>query len=168
MEKEGILNKDDPIQMIVLFLVYGPRIQAAVDRAVVAWNAHQVSSEGGQEPRAMFELGRLEARRLGYWENDCPEGFEAVVDAAWKRAEVDIIRANGGRRPTSLDEAHAGLRVHDDKKLNRARELLSHIDLERNDGDWGTDVYIEAVSALYAVVEELQREAESSDEEDDS
>lgn len=164
MEKEGLLNKDDPVQTMALFLVFAPRIQAAVDRAVDAWNAHQMSSEHGQEPRAMFELGRLEARRLGYWENDCPEDLERMVAEAWEETEANIIQANGGRRPSALDEYHAGLRIHDDQKLNKARELLDHIDFKRDDGEWGTDVYLEAVSALSIAVEELRRDAESSDE----
>lgn len=164
LERQKLLDMSDPMQSMVLFLVFAHRIQASIDRAVLAWNSHQVRSEGNQEPRAIFELGRVKASRLGYWKNDARQDLEAIVSTASALARAQAIAANNGRPPTAVDEFRAGLRVHDDARLNRARQLLHDVDLEEDDGNWGIEVYLKAVPVLYARVAQLERDAESGSE----
>ncbi|KAF7311732.1 Integrase catalytic domain-containing protein [Mycena indigotica] len=70
LEESQLLHMDNAIERVCLFLVYQPRIQAALDRARDSWNHHKLRTEREKTPTAIFELSRQNAIRLGYWTGD--------------------------------------------------------------------------------------------------
>ena len=45
MEESGLLDVTNPLHLFVLHYVYSPRINAAIDSFVEAWNKHPIRTE---------------------------------------------------------------------------------------------------------------------------
>lgn len=159
MQKSGILHMVDLIEKTALFLVYQPRIQASLSEAADAWNSHGLRTEGYRSPTRLYGLSRLLAKRLGYWDKDPGDSLEVASDPLYGIEEADL----GPTYATPEEEMAAGVRIHDEARLNEARELLQEldIDLDREDERWGVGVYLEVVAAL----RRLADDSANSDEE---
>ncbi|KAJ7725804.1 hypothetical protein B0H16DRAFT_1332570 [Mycena metata] len=155
LEKNELLDMENPIHSVCLFLVFHRRIQAALDRAREAWNHHRMRTQHDKTPVAMYELSRAAAITRGYWTGDPGDdndvasdplyGYDgeaplppaaAIVNEPLERTEQPV-----GTGP----EREGGILVNDDEELGRAKELLGEFDCDRDDGNWGIEVYVEAV-----------------------
>ncbi|KAK7059525.1 Integrase catalytic domain-containing protein [Favolaschia claudopus] len=61
LEKNDLLDMENPIHSTCLFLVFQRRIQAALDRARDAWNHHRMRTQHDKTPIAIYELSRTAA-----------------------------------------------------------------------------------------------------------
>lgn len=66
LEEEGLLDMEDSVQRLCLFLVFHPRIQASLNRTRDAWNFHKVRTAKNKTPVALWNLSRMEAISRGY------------------------------------------------------------------------------------------------------
>lgn len=144
LEANGLLHTDNIIEKTALFIVFQPRIQATLDAAAAAWNVHQMRTTGHKSPQVIWHLSRTEALRKGYWHEDPGDDLFTASDPLYG---VD------GQGPLPSDavmeeELVEGIRIHDDARLKQARILLAGVDLERDDGNRGMDVYQEVVRRL--------------------
>lgn len=149
-----------PIERTALFLVYHGRIQASLDRAARAWNTHQMRTEHQKTPLVMWHLSRTEAIRLGYWHSDPGDDFETASDPLYGvQGEGPLPHdPTPDFQPDAEDEIAQGIRINDDARLEKARELLPGIDFDRVDGNHGMNVYQEVVRGLLALQEEWDSE----------
>lgn len=144
LEAHGLLDIEDPIQKIALFLVYQPRIQAMLDAAAAAWNSHQLRTEGHNSPQVLWHLSRSEGMRQGYWNEDPGDDILTASDPLYGVDGEGPLPPN----PTAEEEIEAGIREHDDTLLDQIRESLPDLDFEREDGNRGMNVYQQTVRAL--------------------
>lgn len=165
---EDLLDMDEPIDRISLFLVYEKRIQTSLDQTAKGWNNHSLRTEGNQTPIALWELSRTEAIRKGYWSGD-PGDLPAVAadplygcdgQAPLPPAE-ELDEASGtsqeGKDMSLEEEREQGFRINGDAELDGAREIMGNdFDYERDDGRWGMDVYLKVRETLTQAFEEFQ------------
>ncbi|KAJ7104728.1 hypothetical protein C8R44DRAFT_746407 [Mycena epipterygia] len=94
----------------------------------------------------------------------CPPGGYWTGDAGDTRTEMNELYGVDGEGPAPQNDndptermeqptmpqaqREAGLIVNDDDELKLAATLLEGFDLNRDDGNWGIDVYCEAVVAM--------------------
>ncbi|KAJ7149994.1 hypothetical protein C8R46DRAFT_836031, partial [Mycena filopes] len=155
LEKNGLLDMENPIHSVCLFLVFHRRIQAALDRARDAWNHHRMRTQRDKTPVAIYELSRTAAITRGYWTGDPGDdatiasdplyGYdgEAPQPPAGTTANEPLERTE---QPVGASvERESGILVNDDEDLLAAKELLGAFDCDRDDGNWGIEVYCEAV-----------------------
>jgi hypothetical protein len=92
---------------------------------------------------------------MGYWTGDPGDPVESIhedygVDGNAPSPPA-AERTNDEPGDTS-EQQEAGLRVHDDDELYRAQQLMSDFEFDRDDGNWGIEVYIEAVVVLNSLM----------------
>ncbi|KAJ7272266.1 hypothetical protein C8J57DRAFT_1064396, partial [Mycena rebaudengoi] len=154
LEKNELLDTDNIIHSTCLYLVFINRIQESLDRSREAWNHHRVRTERNRTPIALFELSREAALRGGYWTGDAGDTRTEInelycVDGEGPAPQNDDDPTERTEQPTTPQaQREAGLLVNDDDELKLAATLLEGFDLNRDDGNWGIDVYCEAVVAL--------------------
>lgn len=167
LEENGLLNQEDNVQCLCLYLVFQPRIQASLDSTIRAWNNHKIRTERSRTPIALFELSKEEAIRNGYWTGD-PGDEIAEVDETYGVDEGQNLPPQD-----ELDEDPMALELEDDslidstetealEDLEAARLLLVDVDLEEEDENWGIDVYCRAVQVLQLC---LDNEEDTEEEE---
>lgn len=151
LEECGLLDMRNLVEKTALFLVYQPRIQATLDAAASAWNSHQLRSEAHNSPQVLWHLSKTEAEHQGYWNTDPGDDIVTATDPLYG------VDGEGPLPPDAMlaeEEMDAGLRVHDDARLQKARELLPDINFGREDGNRGMNVYQQVVRALQEVLDE--------------
>ncbi|KAJ7183595.1 hypothetical protein C8R46DRAFT_884066 [Mycena filopes] len=161
LEKNDLLDMENPIHSVCLFLVFHRRIQAALDRACDAWNHHRMRTQRDKTPIAVYELSRTAAITRGYWTGD--PGDDANVVASdplyGYDGEAPLPPALGAndeplertQQPVgTAGEREGGILVNDDDDLLAAKGLLGEFDCDRDDGNWGIEVYCEAVILMMA------------------
>ncbi len=166
LERARLLDMDEEVHRVCLFLVFHSRIQAALDRTRDAWNHHKLRTEHNRTPVALYELSRETALNRGYWTGDPGDPVEQVnsdpaygVDSrvpAPPVAEMNEDPTEARAEPSAEDpqqQRDAGVLLNSDDELDRGREILRGFDFEREDGNWGIDVYIEAVALYYSRLE---------------
>jgi hypothetical protein len=145
-----------------LFLVFQPRIQLSLDRTGDAWNHHKIRTARNKTPIAIFELSHETAIRRGYWTGDAGDDIATASDPFYRYddegplppvgeqgAEQDAVSAG----PEGIDaEWEAGICLNDDEELAGVQQLMEDSSLDRNDENWGIDVYCEAVLVLAAKI----------------
>ena len=57
MEESGLLDVTNPLHLFVLHHVYLPRINAAIDSSVEAWNKHPIRTERNWSPEQIWSNG---------------------------------------------------------------------------------------------------------------
>ncbi|KAK6993145.1 hypothetical protein R3P38DRAFT_2800892 [Favolaschia claudopus] len=80
LEKNDLLDMENPVHSACLFLVFKRRIQAALDRARDAWNHHRMRTQHDKTPIAIYELSRTAAIIRGYWTGDPGDDMDAASD----------------------------------------------------------------------------------------
>ncbi|KAK6993144.1 hypothetical protein R3P38DRAFT_3425961 [Favolaschia claudopus] len=80
LEKNDLLDMENPVHSACLFLVFKRRIQAALDRARDAWNHHRMRTQHDKTPIAIYELSRTAAITRGYWTGDPGDDMDAASD----------------------------------------------------------------------------------------
>ncbi|KAJ7596163.1 hypothetical protein C8J56DRAFT_754162, partial [Mycena floridula] len=81
LEDNNLLDMEDTIHCLCLYLVFQPHIQASLDRTRDAWNHHRIRTAGNRTPLApMYELSRETAIRRGYWTGDPGDDVNIVHD----------------------------------------------------------------------------------------
>ncbi|KAI0686056.1 hypothetical protein C8T65DRAFT_591476 [Cerioporus squamosus] len=159
LEDMGLLDMECEVHRVCLFLVFQKRIQLSLDRTRDAWNHHKIRTEHNRTPVALFELSREKALRRGYWTGDPGDPIADVhndpsygVDDRAPPPPSEETRtdpSSRGEQPSVGDtdaERGAGVVLNSEDELERAKEILSDFDFDWDDGNWGIDVYIEAVS----------------------
>ncbi|KAF7328064.1 Integrase catalytic domain-containing protein [Mycena kentingensis (nom. inval.)] len=155
LEKNGLLDIEDEVQRTCLYLVFAKRIQTNLDRSREAWNHHRIRTERQRTPVAIFELSREAAIQRGYWTGDAGDAIEDVDDMYGVDGAGPVPQENDDplerlEQPTEFDaQRRAGILVNDDDELHLASRLLDGFDVDRDDGNWGIDVYCEAVLLMH-------------------
>ncbi|GAW01233.1 hypothetical protein LENED_002817 [Lentinula edodes] len=156
----GLLDSENSIQSLCLYVVYRNRIQASLDRTLSAWNNHQLRTEHHKTPIAIYELSREKAINQGYWTGDPGDDVRTASHPFYGQEDGDLPPldelANDPTQPNytpynSKDEEKAdGIFVNDDDEIQDVKDFLvaEGFDYDREDGNWGIDVYCEAVMKI--------------------
>lgn len=157
LEEIGMLDMENPVHRVCLYLVYQPRVQQSLERATNAWNNHRIRTAQNKSPIAMYELSKEKAIRLGYWHSDPGDPIsEAAEELYGFDPQAGSPSEDHNESPSNTNtesEKDAGLLVNDDEELDLMRELLHDIDLNRDDDNWGIDVFEEAVRTAEYLIE---------------
>ncbi|PBK67943.1 hypothetical protein ARMSODRAFT_988814 [Armillaria solidipes] len=147
LEENNLLDMDNSVHHICLFLVFHPRIQASLDRTRDAWNHHQLRTEHYKTPIAIYELSREKAIRRGYWTGDPGDSVDEVRRDPYYGIDGDIH----DNYPFAPPEAETAL--NNDEDIEFVKTLMADFNFEAEDSNWGIEVYCEAVIRLLAIVE---------------
>lgn len=145
---------ENSIHRSCLYLVYQPRIQQSLDRTIQAWNNHRIRTAQNKSPTAIYELSKTKAIRLGYWTLDPGDPISQAAEELYgfdPQAAQPSDDNPDDNRPSGCNaqsERDAGLLVNDDEELDKMKELLNGVELDRDDGNWGIDVFEEAVTIV--------------------
>lgn len=160
LEELGLLDMEYHVHRICLFLVFQARIQSSLDRARDAWNHHKLRTERSKTPIAIFELSRQFAITRGYWSGDPGDDVEDAEDPLYGYdgdAQMpppeelrDEDQDEGVENADAQSEYDAGVLVNQDEELQECLEIMHGFDFDRDDKNWGIDVYCEAVVLLQA------------------
>jgi hypothetical protein len=155
LEKNTLLDMENPVHSACLFLVFHRRIQASLDRTREAWNHHRLRTMRDKTPVAIYELSREAAINRGYWTGDPGDDLASVAaDPLYGYdGEAPVPISSHGEDPLEQSEQpvgtaaerDGGILVNGDEELAAARELLGDFDCDEDDGNWGIEVYCEAV-----------------------
>ncbi|RDX40695.1 hypothetical protein OH76DRAFT_1450524 [Lentinus brumalis] len=156
LEECELLDMSVKAQRVCLFLVFQPRVQASLNRTTDAWNHHKIRTERNRTPVALFELSREIAIQRGYWTGDPGDSAADAGDPLYgvdgqapapPAPEVHGEPGHVGAQPRDEEgERGAGITTNTDSELEEGRRILAGFDFERDDGNWGIDVYCEAVT----------------------
>jgi hypothetical protein len=168
LERRGLLDMENLVHRLSLFVVYQPRIQASLERSIRAWNGHKIRTEGNRTPDAIWNLSRQTAMQRGYWTGDPGDDVTTATAAEYgvdpgappvPQAELpaDPLPSDQIDDTTLGSEAmkNAGLMINEDEEVELARQILAGLDVEREDENWGMDVYQEAVAIMMAAYENV-------------
>ncbi|TFK50896.1 hypothetical protein OE88DRAFT_1630323 [Heliocybe sulcata] len=159
LEENDLLDMDSDAQQLALYLVYQPRIQRSLDETLVSWNQHKVRTAGNKSPVALYELSKEKAMNQGYWA-DPGDDVEAANDPLYGHDPSEPVPPEDDLHndpqhshmeeelPDTAAEREAGLFVNADDEIQWARDIIGGMDLERDDGNWGIDLYCQAVVLL--------------------
>ena len=78
MQESGLLDISNPLHMFILHYVYLPRINAAIESFVDAWNRHPIRTERNWSPEQIWSNGMIDRT---------DERLSAVADV---RGEADL------------------------------------------------------------------------------
>lgn len=161
-----MLDMENHAHRICLYIVYQPRIQSSLNRTISSWNLHRLRTEHNKSPVSLFELSRTRAITEGYWASDPGDDFHTAADPAYGQEDgvvppLDELRndpdgpdysAHGSKE----EERQSGIFVNDDEEIKEARDFFTYEDFawDRDDGNWGIDVYCEAVMKMEQWTEE--------------
>ncbi|KAK7012462.1 hypothetical protein R3P38DRAFT_2550252 [Favolaschia claudopus] len=165
LEKNDLLDMENPVHSACLFLVFQRRIQAALDRARDAWNHHHMRTQHDKTPIAIYELSRTAAITRGYWTGDPGDDMDAASDPLYGFDGDAPLPPSGLPEPLerinqptgTAEERESGILVNGDEDLAAAAELLGDFDCDRDDGNWGIEVYCEAVVRMTSDCEAVVR-----------
>lgn len=155
LEEDQLLDMEDNVQRLCLYHVFRSRIQASLDRTALAWNSHRIRTAHNKSPLALFTLSRQTAITKGYWTGDPGDTDEAAEDPFYGCDGSEVH----GRFESTRDDDPADLVEQDaDDEADEAvsgglvdeiERFLDAMDLEREDGNWGIDIYLDTVQAVY-------------------
>ena len=159
LEEVGLLKIENPIHCMCLYLVFRHRIQQSLDQTWDAWNHHKLQTEHNKTPIAICKLSRETAITQSYWTGDPGDDVAMALDplygfdgeAPMPPAAESFNDAEEGEELSNTDkERAAGISMNGDDELHEAMEMLAGLDLNADDGNWGIEVYCEAVMVLTA------------------
>jgi hypothetical protein len=169
LEEVGLLDMENQVHCMCLYLVFRHRIQQSLDRTRDAWNHHKLRTEGNKTPIAIYKLSCETAITRGYWTGDPGDDVATALDplygfdgeAPMPPAAESLDGAEEGEEPSNTDEERAtGISMNGDDELHEATEMLAGLDLNAEDGNWGIEVYCEAVIVLTARLEAQNQESQ--------
>ena len=142
-----------PEHRACIFLVFQKRVQESLNRCKEAWNFHQLGSEHNKSPMALFALSRQTALSRGYWTGDPGDAVEDAEDPLYGfDGEAPVPPpaeqqedANGRAEE---DPGLCGMGPDGERELEGVLNRLGDFDLDREDGNWGINVYLEAIQML--------------------
>ncbi|KAJ7796808.1 hypothetical protein B0H14DRAFT_2390304, partial [Mycena olivaceomarginata] len=155
LEETQLLEMDNAIHRVCLFLVFQPRIQASLDRTRDSWNLHKIRTARHKTPVAIYALSREKAIRLGCWTGDPGDSVDEAVQPGYgvdlnsSQPPLDELADD----PPQADyeemdpnrEREAGIFVNHYDEIAKMREALNNFDFEKEDDNYGIKVYCEAV-----------------------
>lgn len=143
------------IHRLVLFVVFQPRIQASLRRSADAWNHHQVRTAGNKMPIALYELSREHAKTHGYWTGDPGDDIDTASHPSYGLEDELDSQCTPGDHSVPEEEDSANIRVNEDDDINFVRKAFEEMefDVEKEDNNWGIDVYCEAVLRFQTYVQ---------------
>lgn len=157
LEEIGKLDMENPHHRSSLFLVFRRRIQQSLDRTRDAWNLHGLRTERRKIPVAIYELSREKAINGGYWTGDgadpgdpievANDEFYGMDGEAPLPPAAELHEDPDGTQDEALDQ-HTGVSVNSEEELRATRDILGDFDVHREDGNWGIDVYLEAIQIV--------------------
>ncbi|KAG6914284.1 hypothetical protein DXG01_001300 [Tephrocybe rancida] len=156
LEQSGLLDMEEPAHRIVLYLVYEPQVQKQLDKTVASWNFHKLRTARNLTPIALWELSRQDAITQGYWTGDPGDHADKVDELYGVDSQENGLGEpdTGGEGPwvepngSLEEEREAGLFINEDEELAWARDILKDINLTRDDGNEGIDVFCQAKLVL--------------------
>ncbi|KAJ7429696.1 hypothetical protein B0H11DRAFT_1766652 [Mycena galericulata] len=166
LEESGLLDMENPVHRICLYIVFKPRIQHSLDETRASWNLHKIRTAGNKSPTVIYELSKTRAINRGYWTGDPGDDIQTASertygeDPAEQLPPADELAGD----PTSPDrseypdvaaERDAGVFVTEDEEIREGREILEDLDVTGDDGNWGIDIYCRAVLLFTAHLENM-------------
>ncbi|KAJ7076552.1 hypothetical protein B0H15DRAFT_790469 [Mycena belliarum] len=154
--ESDLLDMEDPIHRVCLYIIFQPRIQRSLDETKKSWNLHKIRTAGNKTPIAIYQLSRTRAINRGYWTGDPGDDISTASspdygeDPAEQLPPADEL-AND---PPAMDhtefpdlqaERDAGVFINEDEEIRLGREFLKDLDVTADDGNWGIDLYCRAV-----------------------
>ncbi|KAF8904024.1 hypothetical protein CPB85DRAFT_1226001 [Mucidula mucida] len=170
LERAGVLDMENPIHCLCLFLTFQSRIQASLQQAKDAWNPHKFRTERNRTPVLLYELSREQAINQGYWTGNMGDPIKVVegnnsygidpsapLPSANKMNSADDHpsmppRESGNNWDSNCQKA-GGILLNKDEELEYGRQLMQDYDFKRDDGNWGIKVYCEAVQTMTSCLE---------------
>ncbi|THU77321.1 hypothetical protein K435DRAFT_878011 [Dendrothele bispora CBS 962.96] len=151
LQDNELLEMESSVHRIALFVVFQPRIQTSLDHSSDAWNHHRIRTARSKTPVAIWELSREYAINRGYWTGD-PGDDRATANHPLYGVDGESEDTIPGDH--QVDEEMDQVMVNDDAEIEAAKEILrnSHFYWEREDGNWGIEVFCEAVIILDSFV----------------
>ncbi|KAI0739365.1 hypothetical protein C8Q80DRAFT_1111999, partial [Daedaleopsis nitida] len=155
LEETGVLDMNNRVHRVCLFLVFHARIQAALDRARDAWNHHKLRTERNRTPVALYELSREIAIRRGYWTGDPGHTVEDVEDPLYgvdghapapPPGETHGEPSRLSQQPRNEEERRAGVTTNTDSELDESRRILHNFNFDVDDGNWGIKLFCQVVA----------------------
>jgi hypothetical protein len=159
LEELGLLDMESNIHHVALYLVFQPRIQKSLNETVASWNFHKIRTAGNKTPTAIYELSRQHAINRGYWTGDPGDDLETASDPTYghdptmpmppaDELSSDPNAAISEEYADPVAEEEAGVFVTGDEEIEEARDILRDWDFVMEDGNWGIDMYCQAVIGL--------------------
>ncbi|KAJ3887065.1 hypothetical protein GG344DRAFT_56347 [Lentinula edodes] len=160
----GLLDMENSIQRLCLYVVYRDRIQASLDRTLSSWNLHDMRTEHNQSPIAMYELSREKAINRGYWTGDPGDHLYTASQPSYGQEDGDLPPLDelaedpehGDFTPylSREEEREKGVFVNDDDEIEEVKDFLraDGFRYDADDGNWGIDTYCEAVQRIQAIL----------------
>ncbi|KIM73567.1 hypothetical protein PILCRDRAFT_15146 [Piloderma croceum F 1598] len=151
LEEIHLLDMENSIHQVCLYLVFHNRIQKSLDRTCDAWNHHKLHEA---------------AINHRYWTGDPGDDLKTASDLAYSfyghtlmppAAEMGDDSEEQGESGLEEERA-AGVSMNGDDELSEAQTLLDGFDADADDGNWGIDVYCEAVLLLVSRLEAQNQE----------
>ena len=158
---DSCLARQQASHRVCLFLTYHHRIQRSLDETVASWNLHKVRTAGNKTPLALYQLSREKAINQGYWTGDPGDNVGSVRDGYGEDPNEGFSPADElAADPQAADyrdfdvemEREAGIFVNDDEEIQAAKECLEGYEFEADDGNFGIDIYCNAVTRLTALM----------------
>jgi hypothetical protein len=161
LESKGLLDMENPIHRVCLFIVYSPMIQASLDRTVASWNLHKLRTAHNRSPLAIYELSREQAIQQGYWTGDPGDDIRTAsaaeygLDSDGPRPATNEDEADGASAEPDGDAADlraAGVQLNAEEELKAAEDMFADagIDVEGNGDDDGISAFCRAVAFMEA------------------
>ncbi|KAJ3515573.1 hypothetical protein NMY22_g14424 [Coprinellus aureogranulatus] len=165
MEDVGLLDPNNQLHLLALYIVFQPRIQKALDETRTSWNNHPIRTARNKTPVAIYQLSREYAINAGYWYGD-PGDDVGCVDESYgedfgddgepdirppeEELESDPVAPRSDSFASVEEEKEAGIVINDDEEIAEALTVLQGMDLQSDDGVFGMDLYCQAVVRLTA------------------
>ncbi|KAF7372481.1 Integrase catalytic domain-containing protein [Mycena venus] len=169
LEQAGLLDMENPIHRVCLYIVFQSRIQRSLDETRSSWNLHKVRTAGNKTPQAIYELSKTRAINRGYWTGDPGDDITTASDPAYgedpeerlppaDELAGDPIGPDHSEYADLSAERDAGVFVNEDGEIRDARDILRDLETDEDDGNWGIDVYCRAVVLLTSYLNETESE----------
>ncbi|KAJ3901058.1 hypothetical protein F5879DRAFT_1011610 [Lentinula edodes] len=104
-------------------------------------------------PIALYELSREHAKTRGYWTGDPGDDVETASHPSYG-LEDELEQGAPGDHQVSEEDGN-DIRVNENEDITDVHSILTGMgfDIEQEDGNWGIEVYCEAVLKLKVYVE---------------
>ncbi|KAK7027033.1 Integrase catalytic domain-containing protein [Favolaschia claudopus] len=156
LQEINLLDMENPIHRVCLFVVFQPRIQRSLEETIASWNRHKLRTAGNKSPQAIFELSKEKAINRGYWTGDPGDPVSDASDPHYGQdpdaplpptdeLQSDPSSADYSEYPNVAAEREAGIVINDDDEVRECKEILMGMDFLSDDGNWGIDLYCDAV-----------------------
>ncbi|KAJ3818121.1 hypothetical protein EV361DRAFT_811824 [Lentinula raphanica] len=153
LEDNDLLDMTNSIQRLCLYVVLQPRVQQSLNRSSDAWNMHRVRTAGQKTPIALYELSREYAKTRGYWTGDPGDDLRTAQRPSYGLEDEMEDGVPGDHQVNEQDSEN--VEVNDDDTISYVCSAFQDMgwDVEREDDNWGIEVYCQAVLKLQAYVE---------------